>query len=79
MSLPTVLEVRQRIEAVSKPQYRYGLMATYLFDARISEIVGGVCPGDNGGKEVARGPRGTDARLDNFVSNGKEISCVIFL
>ena len=78
MSLPTVMEVRRRIETVSKPQYRYGLMATYLFDARISEIVSGACPGDNGGKEVARGPRGTDARLDSFAIAGKEFPCVIF-
>jgi len=78
MSLPTVAEVRRRIGAVSEPQYRFGLMATYLFDARISEIVSGVCPGDNGGKEVARGPRGTDARLDSFASIGQQIPCVIF-
>ena len=78
MSLPTVHEVRNRIENVNEPRYRYGLMAAYLFDARISEIVGGACPGDNHGKEVARGPRGTDARLENYVFAGNEIPCVIF-
>lgn len=78
MSLPTVSEVRQRIESVTTPEYRYGLMATYLLDARISEVVSRACPNDNRGKEVARGPIGKDARLENYVFAGNEIACVIF-
>jgi hypothetical protein len=53
-------------------------MATYLLDARISEIISNANPGDNGGKEVARGPRGSDARLGNFTLNGVDVPCVIF-
>ena len=53
-------------------------MAAYLLDARISEIVAEACPGDNRGREIARGPRGSDARLERFLFMGSEVPCVIF-
>jgi hypothetical protein len=75
---PTVQEVRDRIENVVRPEYRLGLMADYLLDARISEIVAQASPGDNKGKEIARGPKGSDARLESFLFMGTQVPCVIF-
>ena len=75
MSLPSVEDVRARIAAVPEEQFRYCLMATYLWDARISEVIAKVCNSD---QTVARGPKGTDAKLDKFTLLGTEIDCVIF-
>jgi hypothetical protein len=75
MSLNDVEEVRNRIARVEREDYRYCLMTTYLFDARISEVVANACPKDT---TVARGPKGSDAKLDNFVQSGTEIPCVVF-
>lgn len=75
MSLNDVDEVRSRIAEVEQEEYRYCLMATYLFDARISEVVSKACPKDT---TTARGPKGSDARLDSFVQLGTEIPCVVF-
>ena len=68
-------EVRSRIAEVEREDYRYCLMATYLMDARISEVVSKACPKDT---TTARGPKGSDAKLDTFVQLGTEIPCVVF-
>jgi len=50
-------------------------MATYLFDARISEVVGRSCPGDT---SKAMGPRGTAVRLDVFKTGDLEEKVSLF-
>lgn len=64
MSLPTVDEVRKRISQVPDEDGRFCLMAIYLFDARVSEVVSRKCPSDL--HTNARGPRGVDVRRDLF-------------
>jgi hypothetical protein len=64
MSLPDPLEVRTRIEAVQRKDIRFLLKALYLLGAaRISEMVGKLCPGDSAGKRrpIIYGPKGKDA------------------
>jgi hypothetical protein len=75
MSLADVDEVRTCIARVAREEFRYCLMATYLFDARISEVVSRACPKDT---TTARGPKGSDAKLDSFLYRGSEIPCVVF-
>lgn len=60
-SLPSVEEVRQRIEQVKEEPIRYALKTAYLYAGRISEVVGYASQGDT---SVARGPKGTDVRFD---------------
>jgi hypothetical protein len=76
MSLNDVAEVRSRIAQVEQEDYKYCLMAAYLLDARISEVVAKACPKDT---TTARGPKGSDAKLDAFVQLGTEIPCVVFM
>jgi hypothetical protein len=61
LSLPTVEEVRQRIESIKREEIRYAVKTAYLYAGRISEVVGHASPSDN---TTARGPKGTDAHLD---------------
>ena len=58
--------VRKRIAQTYPEEARYCLMSAYLFCARVSEVVGRICPSDRVNTE-ARGPKGSDVRLDNFV------------
>lgn len=75
MRLPEVGEVRRRIESVQEERLRLCLMATYLFAARISEVVGVASPGDS---SVARGPKGTDARLEVYKLGPLEEPSAVF-
>lgn len=62
LSLPSVAEVRTRIESIPSTSIRLCLEAAYLLGAaRISEICG-----QANWKEKAYGPKGTDARLDRY-------------
>lgn len=63
MSLPTVHEVRKRIEGISNESLNMTLRTAFLYAGRISEVVGKVSPSDS---TVARGPRGTDASFDQI-------------
>lgn len=63
MSLPNIDEVRRRIKRVKREDIRFCLMSTYLFAARISEVVGYSSPSD---KTSGRGPRGTDVQIELF-------------
>jgi len=63
MSLPAVEEVRQRIESIKREEVRYAVKTAYLYAGRISEVVGHSSPSDN---TTARGPKGTDAKLDTI-------------
>jgi len=72
MSLPDVDVLRRRIERISDKEMRLCLMACYLWAARIKEVVGKILPGDRSGLPIARGPVGSDARLDHY--NGCEIA-----
>lgn len=75
MSLPDVETVRKRISQVERDDFRYCLMTAYLWAARISEVISRACLKD---ETVARGLKGSDVRLDNFVVGGNEIPCVVF-
>jgi hypothetical protein len=59
--LPSVQEVRQRIEVVEVEEIRLCLMTAYLYAGRISEVVGIATSGDT---SVAMGPKGSDVRFD---------------
>jgi hypothetical protein len=60
-SLPSVQDVRSRIETVENPQVNYALRYAYLIAGRISEVVGTSSPGDT---STARGPKKSDVRFD---------------
>jgi hypothetical protein len=75
MSLKDVNEVRTRIARAEREDFRHCLMATYLLDARISEVVSKACAKDT---TIARGPKGSDAKQENFIQSGSEIQCVVF-
>ena len=64
-NMPPVDSIRKRIESVDTEEARFCLMAEYLLCARISEIVGITSPSDLG-KTLARGPKGTEVKLDVF-------------
>jgi len=68
MSLPTVDEVRTRIEQVWNKPIRLCLKFAYLAGARVSEVVGHAAPSDN----TARGPIGTDVKIQDH--NGESIA-----
>ncbi|MFZ7137867.1 MAG: hypothetical protein ACOWW1_05565 [archaeon] len=75
MSLPTIDIVRERIEQVPSKQFRLCLMTAYLYAGRISEVVGQAAPSDY---TTARGPRGTDAKLDYYLDGDVDEPCVVF-
>ena len=64
-NMPTVESIRDRIESVENEEARLCLMAEFLFCGRISEVIGETSPSDLG-KTIARGPTGTDVKLDVF-------------
>lgn len=68
--LPGVADIRRRISAVDDEGFRSSLMATYLFAARVSEVVAYAEPGDI--STTARGPRGTDVRIDSV--DGEDVA-----
>jgi len=55
--------VRRRIEGIAKEEVRYAAMTTYLWGARISEVISKVSPSD---RTKARGPNGSNVRADVF-------------
>lgn len=75
MSLPDVDVVRHRIENIPNPEIRYCLMTCYLYAGRVSEVVARNSPRDGC---QARGPKGTDAKLDTYDNNGSPEPCVLF-
>jgi len=54
---------------------RYCLMATYLWGARISEVIGRVCPTD---QTVARGPKANEVKLEKFQVAEYEFECAVW-
>jgi len=62
MSLPTVEEVRSRIEKIASDPIRLCLKFTLLAAARVSEAVGNASPSDN----QARGPTGRDVSIVQY-------------
>jgi hypothetical protein len=66
--LPSPRVIRERIEAIPQEDIRFANMTEYMFAGRISEVIGKSSPKDN---TVARGPRGTDVRMDVY-ANGEE-------
>jgi len=75
LSLPNIETVRERIEQTKNEKFRVCLMTAYLYAGRISEVIGRATAGDN---TVARGPKGTDARLDYYQNGTHKESCVVF-
>lgn len=65
MSLPSIELVLDRISSVEDEQFRFCLIALYLLDTRISELVSRTYEGQN----PAYGPRGIDARKDSWNNN----------
>jgi hypothetical protein len=62
IELPTVLDVRKRVEKVQREDIRIFLQSLYLLGAaRSYELTGRNCPNDSTHKKVIYGPRGTDA------------------
>jgi hypothetical protein len=74
--LPDYDEVRKRIESVEFDMMKYCFMATYLFAARISEVVAYRNPHDS--HTTPRGPKGIDASLDSYDFRGKNEPIVLF-
>jgi len=75
MSLPSINVFRERVESVVKEDIRYCLMATYAYCGRISEVVAEAYTCDN---TIARGPRGTDVRLDTYPIGETKYDAVVF-
>jgi len=73
LSLPEVIEVRRRIEGIREKPFRMACMATYLFAARICEVVGRAYP-----KEKCYGVRGNDVWLDSFKQGNEAIDAAVF-
>lgn len=67
-SIPDVVEVRRRIEAVKHRDHRFALMYLYLIDGRVSEAVSRRCLRDK--KTTPRGPTGKD--VDFLSHEGEE-------
>lgn len=77
MSLPAIKSVRERIEQAEPKETKYCFMASYLFCARISEIIGRTSPSDLK-KTRARGPKGSDVRTDIFEVGSLKEEVAIF-
>ena len=76
--MPPVDTIRKRIQEATPNEAKYSLMATYLFCARVSEIIGVTCPSDLG-KTLARGPKGKDVITDTYTrDSGEEIEVAIW-
>ncbi len=73
--LPSVYEVRRRIQMARDSDIRYALMALYLFAARVSEIVAYASPSD---ETVGRGPTGEDVYITLYNYNDREIEVAVF-
>lgn len=71
--LPSVDEIRNRIEQIPKKPFRIICRATYLFAARISEIVGSAYP-----YEKCYGIRGSDAFLDSYRQGSDKFEVAVF-
>lgn len=63
VQLPEVSEVRNRIESIPEDDVRFATIATYLWGARISEVIGKASPRDN---TKARGLRGEEMKEETF-------------
>lgn len=75
MSLANVGVVRDRIDSIKRRDVCNCFMATYLFDARISEVVGKASRRDT---TTARGPRGTSASLQIYQRGDIKEQAVVF-
>lgn len=73
--MPSVQEVRRRIEKVPKVKYRRCLQFIYLIDGRVSEAIGRVSPSDK--TTAARGPTGRDVEFIVWDEENK-IEAVLF-
>jgi hypothetical protein len=79
LSLPDVTTVRQRIEAATKKEAKFCLMAAYLFCARASEIIGTTNSYDvDHAQTIARGPTGQDVKLETFEIADTKTEAAIF-
>ncbi len=79
LTLPEVKTVRKRIEAATKEEARFCLMAAYLFCARASEVVGATNHYDLAHYQtVARGPSGSDVKLETFEMGEIKAEAAIF-
>jgi len=77
--LPEVETVRKRIEAATKKEAKFCLMAAYLFCARASEIIGTTNSYDKTHNQtIARGPTGGDVKLETFELGGIKTEAAIF-
>jgi len=76
LSLPNPDLVRQRIGSVNREDIRFCLMTCYLYAGRISEVVGIKYPSNH--KTTARGPHGSDAVKDFYLTGSQRIPCVVF-
>lgn len=65
MSFPEVDEIRKRIQKTRPDEAKYCLMATYLFCARISEIISITVPSDVG-HTIARKIKGNDVNIETY-------------
>ncbi len=77
MNLPNVSLVRKRIEKVRREDVRVCLMCSYLFCGRVSELISRISPSDVA-HTTARGPKGTDARLETFELGPINEEAVVF-
>jgi hypothetical protein len=79
LTLPEVKTVRKRIESATKKESKFCLMAAYLFCARVSEIVGATNRYDiTHNQTMARGPEGTDVKLETFELGDIKTEAAIF-
>lgn len=75
MKVANVEVVRDRINSIRRREVCNCFMATYLFAARISEVVGKASRRDT---TTARGPRGTSASLQTYQNGDVKEQAAVF-
>jgi len=66
MSMPEIKDIRKRISKTKSEEIRNALTLMYLTCGRAKEIISRTTVGDQSGRNIASGPKGTDTRITNF-------------
>jgi len=74
LGLPPPAEVRRRIDRIENVQVRNCFRIAYLYAGRISEVVS-----VGYGRDVPRGPRGTDVKMASYEMGSVKEPAVVFV